>query len=117
MKLKLTLLACSCLLLLVPLADAAEPEQMEAPVALFAESETHLIPAETSPDCSELGLALLTPEARDLAAGPCGPCSATGCKGASIGTYCGFNKTCQFPYYQLCTDSTWRCYCWSGPLP
>ena len=116
MRIRTILLVCSCLLLMVSLASAAAPEQTVAPIAL-GEEGLALSPVEDSAGCSEAELAVLTPEARNKAISPCGPCSAVGCRGAQIGTYCGFNKTCQLPYYQLCTDGTERCYCWSGPLP
>jgi hypothetical protein len=50
----------------------------------------------------------------------CGACSVTVCRGVTYNSICqgGTNvKHCIAAYGNSCTDGTWQCQCWSGPLP
>jgi hypothetical protein len=50
----------------------------------------------------------------------CGSCSTNPCKGAQYNITCvvGTKRgTCLSPLGNNCTDGTWQCQCWSGPLP
>jgi hypothetical protein len=51
----------------------------------------------------------------------CGSCSVSGCRGVSYNTVCkvsgGLIYHCIAALGNDCTDGTFQCQCWNGPLP
>jgi len=105
------------LLLTASLANAAEIVGMMTP----ADTEGASAPANPScnPLLAKLGISL-APASQDKATTICGSCSVTACRGAAYNSICQGGtvvKHCIAAYGNSCTDGTWQCQCWSGPLP
>jgi hypothetical protein len=50
----------------------------------------------------------------------CGSCSVSMCRGAIYTTSCVLGQkrgSCIAALGNSCTDGSWQCQCWSGPLP
>lgn len=119
--------ARSALLVLVSLALAT------APLAAATAPSNDLAAALAQPAVSSLaGGACASTTASGLMPAPtklqaydiCGTCSLNPCKNAHINDFCvmpGFGNgtgVCLPPLGDNCSDGiTWKCQCWSGPLP
>lgn len=96
----------------VPLVGLSTPATGEAP-------------SPEDPSCdpllAELGISLNpAASAGNAAALACGACSVTVCRGAAYNSICQGGiaiKRCIAAYGNSCTDGTFQCQCWSGPLP
>jgi hypothetical protein len=111
MKLRSTLLACACLLLMGTLASAAAPAATPATPA--NEAVTAQPSAETAPGCPAADLPFLSPAPTERA-DACGACSDTLCQGKNTYNVCAyrFGETYTCVSYQTCSDgSTRKCYC------
>jgi len=115
MKLRITFLALSALLLISSLASAASLSTSADPAsanlaAIFA------VPA--SPDGAVAQLPSFEPAPTPQAGIACGSCSAPQCLGQHTGAFCytraGKSYSCQLAY-SICAPTD--CECWNGPLP
>jgi hypothetical protein len=114
MKLRSTLLACACLLLMGSLANAAAPAAMPATPA--NEAVAAQPSAEASPGCPAADLPFLSPAPTDKADVPCGACSDTLCQGKNANAFCAYRNgqvyTCLL-LSQTCSDgATRKCFCY-----
>jgi hypothetical protein len=110
------------LLFVVPLliASLASSAPLPAPDAsvLLPASITGLSDCSSQPANAQLPV--LNPAAQQTSAINCGACSVTICRGATYNAICQGGtqvKHCIAAYGNNCTDGTWQCQCWSGPLP
>lgn len=124
MKLRSTLLACACLLLLGSLASAGTTAQDDTLADFVNGDEVIMTPAETSPGCPAAELPFMAPAPSERLGGPCGPCSVSLCQGKRVDQICAFSGgkyyTCEVPYGETCGGGgtiTFNCSCWYGPLP
>lgn len=113
MKLRSTLLACVCLLLMGSLVHAAAPDA--SPAAPANEAVMALFADEKPADCPTADLPFLAPAPTDKT-DLCGPCSVTSCQGKNVNSVCryvfgGDIYTCVA--YQACSDgATRQCGCY-----
>lgn len=102
------------LLLTASLASAATPAGLSTPA-------TGPEDASCNPLLAKLGISLdPTSSAQDADTLVCGACSVLVCRGAVYNSICHGGtvvKKCIAAYGNSCTDGTWQCQCWSGPLP
>jgi hypothetical protein len=124
MKPRLFLILALLMLMGLSLAGAAtaEPVASQAAPAMDASASTASFLCSLSTSTSAPEVAGLNPAPVLKTGGPCGTCSLSPCVGATIGTSCvvGTRRgTCQTPLGDTCTGSpvTFKCQCWSGPLP
>jgi hypothetical protein len=100
-------------LLIASLASAA------APAATGASSSSGSVAC--NPLFAELGIPVDPASSAQFATTEiCGSCSVPICRGVVYNSICqgGTNvKHCIAAYGNNCTDGTWQCQCWSGPLP
>jgi hypothetical protein len=105
------------LLLIASLASATPLPAPDASVLLPA-SITGLSDCSSQPANAQLPV--LNPAAQLTSTINCGACSVTICRGATYNAICQGGtqvKHCIAAYGNNCTDGTWQCQCWSGPLP
>jgi hypothetical protein len=119
MRSRSVLFLFALLLMTASLASAAVPAGMSTPATGVASSPED---SSCNPLLAQLGISALDPasSAQDAAALACGACSVTICRGAVYNSICqgGTNvKRCIAAYGNSCTDGTFQCQCWSGPLP
>jgi hypothetical protein len=103
-------------LLIASLASAVPLPTPEASVVLPAS----ITGQSACPKAADATLPVLNPAAQQASTLNCGSCSVTICKGAAYNTVCQGGtqvKRCIAAYGNNCTDGTWQCQCWSGPLP
>ncbi len=105
-------------LLIASLASAAPLPAPEASVVLPA-SITGVSACPTKPANAQLPV--LNPAAQQASVlSTCGSCSVPICRGAGYNAICQGGtqvKHCIAAYGNNCSDGTWQCQCWSGPLP
>ncbi|HKI03520.1 MAG TPA: hypothetical protein VKK31_16190 [Thermoanaerobaculia bacterium] len=119
MRSRSVLFLFALLLLTASLASAATPAGMSTPATDVASSPEN---PSCNPLLAKLGISALDPtsSAQDAATLACGPCSVTICRGAAYNSICQGGiavKRCIAAYGNSCTDGTFECQCWSGPLP
>jgi hypothetical protein len=106
------------LLLTASLASAVPPAGLSTPA-------TGVAPSPEDPSCdpllAELGISVgPASSAHNAATLVCGSCSVVACRGAAYNSICQGGivvKKCIAAYGNSCTDGTFQCQCWSGPLP
>ena len=100
------------LLLTASLASAATSVGLSTPATGEASSD--------DPSCNPLLAKLGIAPANNAATLICGSCSVVACRGAVYNSICQGGtvvKKCIAAYGNSCTDGTFQCQCWSGPLP
>jgi hypothetical protein len=104
-------------LLIASLASAAPLPAPDASVVLPAAiTGLSACPAKAA----NAQLPVLNPAAQQASTLNCGSCSVPICRGAGYNSICQGGtqvKHCIAAYGNNCTDGTWQCQCWSGPLP
>lgn len=104
-------------LLTASLAGAAPLPAQNASVVLPASiTGVSACPSKTA----DTQLPVLNPAAQQTATEICGACSVSICRGVGYNSFCQGGtqpKHCIAAYGNNCTDGTWQCQCWSGPLP
>jgi len=118
MKHRSILLIFACLLLMGTLASAGTPEQ--AGTLKPPAEPSFLAPAQKSPGCSDSELPSFNPAPMQKTS-LCGPCSESICVGRTSGSVCKTVGTriykCLNVYANFCSDGSWECQCWNGPIP
>jgi hypothetical protein len=125
MKLRSAALVLAALLLAAGIAGAAtSPAASSDGPAISSLGLTPIFdkPAGCGWSGSTPAVSRLTPAPSPLSPSTCGACSTPACRGANAGfTICGFHGNvpgyCNSPYGWNCSDGTWQCQCWYGPLP
>jgi hypothetical protein len=120
-----SILFLAAVLLTASLASAAgtaDPAATSAPAMSVASTPAPSSEnAACNPLLAKLGISL-DPAASAQNAGPtiCGACSVPVCRGVAYNSICAGGsvvKRCIAAYGNSCTDDTFQCQCWSGPLP
>ncbi len=124
MRTRFALLLAAILLLTVAAAGAAQTVPAGAPAS--PEAFIASLGCDAAPAAANLSAAPVAP-ARDAAPArmslvvvTCGSCSANPCKGAVYNSSCSSGTRiakCLSPLGTNCSDGTFQCQCWSGPLP
>jgi hypothetical protein len=111
-----------CLMFVAPLliASLASAAPLPAPDASVVLPAAITGQSSCPTKAADAQLPVLNPAAQQTSTLNCGSCSVPICRGAVYNTICQGGtqvKHCIAAYGNNCTDGTWQCQCWSGPLP
>ncbi len=114
--------AFRCLMFVAPLliASLASATPLPAPDASVVLPASITGQSSCPTKTADAQLPVLNPAAQQTSTLNCGSCSVPICRGAAYNTVCQGGtqvKRCIAAYGNNCTDGTWQCQCWSGPLP
>jgi hypothetical protein len=121
MKGRIVLLIVASLVLMASLASAATPAPADLAAVFAQPAMSPLAGASCSDHLAAIPLPGAASRPLSLTGAVCGTCSRSPCVGATYGESCVVGTTrgtCLSPLGDNCPDGiTFKCQCWSGPLP